>query len=124
MTIRGLFLVGAAALLTAVANLLLRGGVLQFGEFSLSLDRMKGQLIALGTQPMFVSGVVFYGLAALVWFSVVSIEELSISYPILVGLTFMLVALGATTFFNETLSWQKFIGMAMILSGIIVIARA
>jgi len=124
MTVRGLLLVGCSALLTAMANLLLRGGILQFGEFSLALGRMKDQLVTLGMQPMFVAGVFFYGLAAVVWFSVVAIEELSISYPILVGLTFTLVALGAMLFFHETLSWQKLIGMALILAGIVVVARA
>ena len=124
MTVRGLLLVGCSALLTAMANLLLRGGILQFGEFSLTLGRMKDQLVALCMQPMFIAGVFFYGLAALVWFSVVAIEELSLSYPMLVGLTFILVALGAMLFFHENLSWQRLIGMATILAGIVVVARA
>ena len=64
MTVRGFGLVGVAALLTATANLLLRGGVLTFGEFSLSPGKMKHQFLTLGTQPMFVAGVLLYGLAA------------------------------------------------------------
>jgi len=120
---RGLLLVATSALLTALANLLLRGGLLHLGQFSLSADKLRPQLLALGSQPMFVGGVVLYGLAALVWFSVVSIERLSISYPVLVGLTFILVTSGAMVFFHEALSWQKLSGIAIILTGIVVVAR-
>lgn len=123
MTFRGALLVMLTALMTAGANLLLRGGILQFGEFSLSLTKMKEQIMTLGMQPMFVSGVILYGSAAVVWFSVLSIEDLSTSYPVLVGLTFILVAVGAVFFFHEHFSLQKLLGMAMILGGIMIIAR-
>jgi multidrug transporter EmrE-like cation transporter len=123
VSVRGLFLVAFSAFLQALANLLLRGGVLRVGQVSLAPDKLKDQLLALGSQPMFTAGLVFYGFAALVWFSVISFERLSTSYPILVGLTFMLVASGAVIFFDETLSWQKLAGIALILLGIIVVAR-
>ena len=122
MTLRGFGLVAIAALLTALANLLLRGGVLRYGEFSLSPSRTLGQLGSLATQPMFVLGVVLYGLAAIVWFGVLSVQDLSTSYPVLVGLTFVLVASGSTVLFQETLSWPKILGMVLILGGIFLIA--
>jgi multidrug transporter EmrE-like cation transporter len=124
MNLQGFLLVLLTALLTAVANLLLRGGILQYGEFSLSLENAREQFIALSMQPMFVSGVFLYGLAAIVWFSVLSIEDISTSYPMLVGITFVLVAMGAVWFFDEGVSWQKLFGMMLILSGIVAIARA
>lgn len=124
MTLRGLLLVAVAAILTAVANLLLRGGVLGHGGLSLAPGKIGADLLALLTQPMFVSGVFFYGLAALVWFSVLAIENLSTSYPVLVGLTFVLVGSGAAFFFSESFSIQKLVGMAIILFGIAVVARS
>ena len=124
MSFRGMILIGVAAVLTAVANLLLRGGVLRFGEFSLALDRLKDGLFGLAAQPLFVFGVIFYALAALVWFSALSVEDLSASYPALVGLTFILVAFGAVVIFHESFSWPKLLGTGMILFGIVVIARA
>jgi multidrug transporter EmrE-like cation transporter len=124
MKLQAFLLVLLTALLTASANLLLRGGILQHGEFSLSLDKLKDQFIALSMQPMFVSGFILYGLAAVVWFSVLSIEDISTSYPMLVGITFIMVAMGAVWFFNEGFTWQKIFGMALILGGIAAIARA
>ena len=124
MTIRGLSLVAGSAVLTAVANLSLRGGILRYGKFSLALDQLKDGLVGLGTQPLFVVGVLFYGLAAIVWFGVLSIEDLSTSYPMLVGMTFILVASGAVVVFQESFSWQKLVGMAMILGGIVAMTRS
>ena len=124
MSLRGIILVFVSAMLTVIANLLIRGGVLRTGEFSLSFDVLLEELIELGKEPIFVLGIIFYGSAAIVWFSVLSIEELSTSYPILVGLTFVFVSLGAAVFFQEHFSIQKFIGMAAILGGIALVARA
>ena len=124
MTIRGLSLVAASAVLTAVANLTLRGGILRYGKFSLALDQIKDGLVGLSTQPLFIVGVLFYGLAAIVWFGALSMENLSTSYPMLVGATFILVAAGAVFVFQESVSWQKLMGMTMILAGIVVVARA
>lgn len=123
MSVHGFYLVVFSAILTAAANLFLRGGVLRYGEFSIAPDRIKHDLLQLCMEPLFVSGVILYGLAAIVWFSVISIEDLSTSYPILVGMVFILVAAGSIYFFNESFAWQKVLGMLLILGGISVIAR-
>ncbi len=124
MTIRGLVLVAASAVLTAVANLTLRGGVSRYGKFSLAPGSIVDGLAGLVAQPLFVCGVITYGLAAVVWFSVLSVENLTTSYPVLIGATFILVATGAVFVFQESFSWQKLTGMTMILAGIVVMARA
>ena len=124
MSLRGLLLVGLAAALTAIANLLLRGGVIRGGGLSFVRADVLGQALSLLGEPMFVAGVVFYGAAAVVWFSVISVEFLAASYSVLVGLTFVLVGLGAVIFYDELISPQKLLGMATILGGIFLIVRA
>jgi drug/metabolite transporter (DMT)-like permease len=124
MTRRGLALLVISALCTVAANLLLRGGILLAGGFVLSLDRIKDQFLGLVRQPMFVAGFLLYGVAALVWFRVLSTEDLSVSYPLLVSLTFVLVTLGAAFFFHEQLSWRKVFGISIILVGFLLTVRA
>jgi multidrug transporter EmrE-like cation transporter len=124
MTSRGLILVATAAVLTAVANLLLRGGIRKYGEFFLDSALMKEQIMVLAREPLFVFGVIFYGFAALVWFGALSIEDLSTSYPILVGLTFFLVVFGGIFFFGEQVKTERIVGMGFILVGIFFIGRA
>ena len=115
-----LSLVVVAAALQSLANLLLRGGILRHGEFSLTVSH----LVSLSREPLFVAGFVLYGVSALFWFRVISIADLTLAYPILVGLSFVMIAVGAVIFFNESVSMMKFAGMITILVGIAVMARA
>jgi len=120
MPVQATILLALSALLTASANLMLRHGLLEAGGFSFTLG---GALRLLG-QPWFVSGVVAYGLAALVWFRVLSIAEVSGAYPVLVGMTFCLVTVAAVLVFRESLSWPKIVGILLILAGIVTASRA
>ncbi len=124
MTPREWWLVIFSSLCTVVANLLMRGGILRTGSFTLSLSSFLTQIFSLVRQPLFVLGAVFYAVAALLWFDVLSRENLSTSYPLLVSLTFVLVTMGAMVFFHERISWQKIVGLGIILAGIILVARA
>ena len=124
MSKHGLLLVGLSALLTVASNLMLRSGVVRAGGFRLSLRTLVSDLLKLARQPLFVAGVGLYATAALVWFRVISTENLSSSYPLLVSLTFVLLTLGATVFFHEPVSWQKVVGLGVILAGIVLVARA
>jgi multidrug transporter EmrE-like cation transporter len=123
MSLQGLLLVGLAVLFTVAANLMLRGGLIRAGGFALSMESFFSDLLALLKEPLFVIGVVFYGLAALVWFRVISTEQLSNAYPLLVSLSFVFITLGAVIFFHESMSWLKTAGLVVILVGIIMVAR-
>lgn len=122
MTFSGLILVIFSALLTVAANLLMRGGILRAGGFDLDLHAIREPILSLIREPMFLVGVILYGAAAVVWFRVLSFENLSNSYPLLVSLTFALVTLGAVYFFHEQISLQKIVGLLVILVGIIIVA--
>lgn len=111
-----------SALLTVVANLLMRAGILRAGGFQLELNTIREPILSLLRQPMFLVGVVLYGAAAVIWFRVISFENLSNSYPLLVSLTFALVTMGAAFFFHEQISLLKIVGLLVILGGIIIVA--
>ena len=124
MNQRAFLLVGLAAILTATANLLLRVGVVRAGGFNLELDRMWSEARALAAQPLFLVGFVCYGLAAVVWFSALSKANLSVAYPVLVGLTFVLVTVGSVAFLQEGLTWVGVMGMVLILAGVALVSGA
>lgn len=124
MSGHGMLLVGLSALLTVASNLMLREGVTRADGFGLSLGRLVSDLLRLARQPLFVVGLALYAAAALVWFRVISTENLNSSYPVLVGLTFVLVTSGATVFFREPVSWQKVLGVGVILVGVLLVSRA
>jgi multidrug transporter EmrE-like cation transporter len=122
MPVSGWLLVFFSAGLQVAGTLLLRGGVDRAGGFGESLAEVPSGLLRLAVQPMFLVGFVLYGLAALVWFRVLSTQPLSLAYPFLVSLTFIFVTLGATTLFHEPMTARKLLGLAVILIGILVVS--
>ena len=124
MSLQGLALIVVAAGMTVAGNLMMREGVVRAGGVNLNLATLGEELVKLARQPLLVSGLVLYALASLVWFRVISTENLNSSYPILVSLTFFFVTAGATLFFHEPLGLQKIAGLLVILVGIVVVATA
>lgn len=112
------------AVLTVLANLLMRYGLLKSGGLVLNRGDWLASWGATLAQPTFLVGVVLYGLAAVVWFYALSITEVSSGYPLLVGLTFAFVTLGAIVVFKESLNLLKIAGILIILTGIVILARA
>lgn len=123
MTAQVLLLVLGSALLTACANLMMRHGLVLAGGMSLQGDGIPGLVLRLARQWTFVLGLAAYALAALVWFRILSVAEVSTSYPILVGLTFVMVSVGAVLWFKESISFPKVVGIAVILAGIVLVGR-
>ena len=119
LSLVGLTLVVLSALLTSSANLLFRAAM--SGTRSESFYPTIQRLLH---WPPFYLGWILYGLAAVIWFRVLKTEPLSSSYPILTALTFLIVSAGATLIFREEISLMKASGMAIILFGIALVARA
>jgi multidrug transporter EmrE-like cation transporter len=122
MTLQGVLLIVLAAGMTVAGNLMMREGVVRAGGVSLQLSTLSVELLKLARQPLLVVGLVLYGLASLVWFRVISTENLNSSYPLLVSITFLFVTLGATVLFREPLGLQKILGLISILVGIVLVA--
>jgi len=124
MSTQVLLLVLGSALLTACANLMMRHGLVLAGGVSIQNDGILGLVLRLAKQWTFGLGLVAYALAAVVWFRVLSVAEVSTGYPILVGLTFVMVSVGAVLWFRESISFLKVVGVAVILAGIVLVAKA
>jgi multidrug transporter EmrE-like cation transporter len=116
----GIVLTVLAALMTTAANLCLRKGLAQSSKSMVGIQR----LISLLNDSVFVVGILLYGLAMLPWLKVVSMEPVASAYPVLVGLTFVLLLIGAALFINEPISLKKIIGTFLILAGITIVARS
>lgn len=66
--------------------------------------------------------LVLYGMATLVWVSVLRHAPLSRIYPIM-ALSFVLTPLGGTLFLKEPISPTYWLGVLLILGGLVVISR-
>ncbi len=123
MSSSGWILVLISSTLAVSANLMLRAGVDRVGGLGMTSSSILTSCFNLIKQPYFDIGIIMYGMATLVWIKILSNEPLSVAYPILVSITFMLVTLGAVVIFKETLNIHKILGLLIILSGIIIISR-
>lgn len=123
MTTLGWWLVVLSAGLQVAGTLMLRIGVDRAGGFAIKLADAPNGLLRLAGQPLFDIGFILYGVAALVWFRVISTQPLSTAYPLLVSLTFMFVTLGAVTLFQESMTFTKVLGLVIILVGIFIMSK-
>lgn len=73
--------------------------------------------------PIIFSGFVSAFLASLCWMAAMTKFELSYAYPFM-GLTFVLVSIFGVLFMSESLSLYKLLGLILIVSGIIITAKA
>jgi multidrug transporter EmrE-like cation transporter len=72
--------------------------------------------------PYVISGFLLYGLGALIWLMVLSRWDVSKAYP-LVGLGFVLAAIIGLVQ-GENISSLRIVGIALIVTGVAVVARS
>lgn len=74
------------------------------------------------TDVWFLSGLTVYGLSLLTWLYVLSRLELSRAYP-MVSIGYILTTAMACIWLGETLTWQKVLGISLIIIGVFFISR-
>jgi multidrug transporter EmrE-like cation transporter len=124
MSKTGIFLILLTVLLLTAGNLMLRVGIARAGGVHLSFNTLLTDALNLLQQPFFIGGFLSAVLGVLVWFRVLSTENLNTSYPLLVSLTLVLVSLGATFLLQEPMSSQKALGIGVIIVGMVLLITA
>ena len=124
MTSQGFLWIAGAALTTVSSNVILRMGVLRAGGFGISGKGLTADLIALASQPLFLISMFLFGVAALIWFYIVSTQQLATAYVLLVAIAFIGVTTASHFAFGESLTPMKILGLLVVLTGIIITSRA
>jgi multidrug transporter EmrE-like cation transporter len=125
LSLEALVSIVIAAIVTAVANVLIRAGIERFGGFSpATLTEVGTQFFSLLLQPLFLVGFILYFVAALVWFRTIAIAPLTIAYPVLVSLTFAAVTIAAIIMWDEQMNLHKLLGLLMMLIGITLVSTS
>ena len=73
--------------------------------------------------PFVLLGLLLYGLGALAWIAVLSRLDLSLAYPFL-ALNFVLITLTSRFFLGETVPLVRWMGILVIIGGILLVARS
>ncbi len=117
----GLILVGV--LLNAAAQLLLKAGVRQIGEFSFTTDNVFPIGWQLATNFPIIGGLSCYVVSVVVWILALSRVEVSVAYPML-SIGYIVNAALAWWLFGEAVGPQRLLGIAVIIVGVILVARS
>ncbi|MET4578640.1 SMR family transporter [Ottowia thiooxydans] len=116
-----LILVGV--LLNAAAQLLLKAGVRQIGEFNFSPANVLPVGWQLATNLPIIGGLACYVVSVVVWILALSRVEVSVAYPML-SIGYVVNAGLAWWLFGEAVGPQRLIGIAVIIIGVILVARS
>jgi multidrug transporter EmrE-like cation transporter len=124
MTSRPLLLIVVSVLLGVLGQLLLKMGITQVG--SLELEGELAGLVKVGIRVFgnlkVIGGFAAYGISSLFWIAVLSKVNLSLAYPML-ALNYVLIPLAAWLFLGEQIPSLRWLGVGIIIIGIIIISR-
>jgi undecaprenyl phosphate-alpha-L-ara4N flippase subunit ArnE len=106
-----------SALLTA-SQIFLKMALNVFGKFQWSFAYFKTVFTNI---PFALSGISVLA-AMTIWMYVLKKFDFSLAYP-LVSISFIFGLLAAYFVFHETIAWTRWIGVAVIILGVILIAQ-
>lgn len=117
-------IIGLAILFNGGANILIKLGMNSFPQGhdeSLSVFQLIGWAIQ---NPYLVGGVVSYALALVAYAYGLSKLELSVAYPIMVGMSYVLVLAASWLFLGETFNLTKAAGVLLVFAGLVLLVTS
>jgi drug/metabolite transporter (DMT)-like permease len=112
-------------LLNAAAQLLLKAGARSVGEISMSDGgaALWRSATGLALHPGILGGLACYAISVVVWIVALSRVEVSIAYPML-SIGYVVNAALAWWLFGEQVNAQRWLGIAVIIIGVVLVARS
>lgn len=110
-------------LTNAMAQLLLKKGMLTAGAFGFSMPEIAAMVPRLVLNPFLILGMVTFVVSMSSHLLVLSRVELSFAYPFL-SLAYVVAAAYSYFAFNEDLNAYRISGIALICAGTALIARS
>ena len=117
---RNLALILVSVSLGAVGQLLMKKGMMVFGETSVA--RIWSQLWSILTIPYILIGFTCFAVSAVLWLVVVSKLEVSYAYP-MVSLSYILILIVSYFWFGENVTTVRILGVVLICAGVIAITQ-
>ena len=115
----------AGVLLNAVAQLLLKAGTnamgAPVGELAAE-SGVGGVVLKIVTNGWIIGGLACYVISAALWIVVLSQVPVSMAYPML-SIGYIVAALVAFFVFHEALTVSQWIGIGVIVAGVVLVAN-
>lgn len=107
-------------------QLLLRKGMLHVGEINLiseGVAQFFKNMFKTFTNKTILIGVFLFGFSSLLWLVILSGLELSYIYP-MVSTSYVLIALSSKIFFKESVTKMRWLSIAVIIMGVILVSSS
>lgn len=105
-------------------QILLKIGMSKIGRIDRSSIAQRKHLIrTIATQKLVIAGFLFYGASSILWIYVLSSNELSFAYPFL-SIAYVGVPTAAGILLKEKISTNQFLGIGMVVTGVIMVATS
>ena len=115
-------LIAATIGFTVAGQLLIKAGMTQVGAFPDRMADLFGFGIRAMTNFKVISGLALAFLAALTWMGAVSLSDISFAYPFM-ALAIVLVLALSGLLLGESLPVTRWLGVAIVCLGLIIVAR-
>ncbi|OON61941.1 4-amino-4-deoxy-L-arabinose transferase [Massilia sp. KIM] len=114
----------SGVILNAAGQLLLKAGTNALGgAIHLTRDNWFLTGLKVATQWPIVAGVLCYMISLVVWILGLSRTDVTIAYPML-SLGYVIGTAGAWMFLGEAVSPQRMLAIAVIMVGVVLLARS
>jgi multidrug transporter EmrE-like cation transporter len=123
MTLISFSLVLCGVLLNAAAQLLLKAGTNRVGAFEFVARNIPAVGMQLALEPHIVAGLLCYVVSVIVWIMALSRVEVSVAYPML-SIGYVVNAVAAWYLFGEAVTPVRLVGIAIIILGVVIVARS
>lgn len=107
---------------TIYGQIILKWRIGFYGSLPVSGQQKVAFLLNLLLDPFIISGLVAAFIASLCWMAAMTKFDMSYAYPF-IGTTYILNLFFAVVLLHEPFAWNKVIGNAVILLGIIIASR-
>jgi len=116
-------LVFIAVVISVLGQLSLKVAMNQVGAIDAeSLARPMETLVRVFSTPLVWLGLGFYGVSALLWLVVLSRLDLSYAYLMLASM-YVLIPLVSWLFLGERIPPMRWVGMVVVVLGVVIVAR-
>ncbi|MEA3378962.1 MAG: EamA family transporter [Nanoarchaeota archaeon] len=116
---KSLKLIFISIILVTIGAVFLKVGANDIG--TISMANLKNSTYLIITNPYIFCGAALYILSSLAWLLAISKTDLSKAYP-LMALGYALIPIASWILFNETMSTVRWAGIAIIFTGVMVMA--
>lgn len=116
------FLVLFSVFMGATGQMILKVGANRLGSVFISRQDIWPDIMRIVTTPQVWLSLVFYLAGFFTWMKALAREELSYVYP-MVSLSYVFILFYSYFLFKEPITVQKFIGISLIVCGVLFINR-